>query len=123
MPQFVVLHHDWPQPHYDFMVEREGVLWTWRWGHLPCLGEEFTAERIADHRIIYLDYEGPVSGDRGVVTRHDRGSCEVLSIDAKQLTLVLSGEKIRGQMVIDEPDAAVCRCRFLASPSSDGSTG
>jgi hypothetical protein len=33
-------------------------------------------QRIADHRSLYLDYEGPISGDRGVVRRLDRGTIE-----------------------------------------------
>lgn len=37
-------------------------------------GEPMTAVRIADHRPRYLRYEGPVSGNRGHVTRVSRGS-------------------------------------------------
>ncbi|MFT5422297.1 MAG: hypothetical protein ACI89L_000054 [Phycisphaerales bacterium] len=40
--------------------------------HPDCQG--FQAERIADHRAVYLDYEGPVSGGRGRVTRLASGT-------------------------------------------------
>jgi hypothetical protein len=32
------------------------------------------AQRIADHRLAYLEYEGPISGGRGTVRRLDGGS-------------------------------------------------
>ncbi|MCA8991406.1 MAG: hypothetical protein KDA69_04550 [Planctomycetaceae bacterium] len=75
MPQFVILEHDWPELHYDFMLEHEGVLLTWRLQSLPRLDEacELTAEQIFDHRPHYLTYEGPVSGDRGTVKRRMHG--------------------------------------------------
>ncbi len=37
-------------------------------------GQRVNAERIADHRPAYLDYEGPISGDRGSVRLLSRGS-------------------------------------------------
>ena len=41
-------------------------------------GETLEAVRIADHRSAYLTYEGPVSGDRGTVTRLASGRVAVL---------------------------------------------
>ncbi len=37
-------------------------------------GQRAKAERIADHRPAYLDYEGAISGDRGSVRLLARGS-------------------------------------------------
>lgn len=34
---------------------------------------DIAATPIADHRLLYLDYEGPVAGDRGIVECWDRG--------------------------------------------------
>lgn len=34
------------------------------------------AERLADHRRVYLEYEGPLSGDRGEVRRVASGTFE-----------------------------------------------
>ena len=39
---------------------------------VPAPGVEMIAEALGDHRLDYLDYEGPVSGDRGLVSRWDR---------------------------------------------------
>ncbi|MHC5024654.1 MAG: hypothetical protein ACYTGG_12235 [Planctomycetota bacterium] len=43
-----------------------------RLDHLTA-GRQLDADRIPDHRPLYLDYEGPVSRGRGEVTRLRRG--------------------------------------------------
>ena len=58
------------------MLEMEGKLRTWRLERLPAPGVGIRAEPLGDHRIAYLDYEGPVSGGRGSVTRWDAGEFE-----------------------------------------------
>ena len=77
--QYVVLHHTGVVPeHYDLMVQLPGAekLVTWRiltppeaWGANPPV-----AERIADHRVAYLTYEGEISGGRGRVKRVAAGN-------------------------------------------------
>ena len=74
MPRFVVLEHDWPTRHWDFLLEAGPVLKAWRLLAEPGYGVDVLAESIADHRLFYLDHEGPVPGDRGTVTRWDAGS-------------------------------------------------
>jgi hypothetical protein len=74
LPRFVVLAHDWPEPHFDLMLEDGPVLLTWRLTDPPVVGRAIPAERIANHRICYLTYEGPVSGGRGSVRRVDGGT-------------------------------------------------
>lgn len=70
--------------HWDLMLENGDHLATWRLPANPsALGpagttDNLPAERIADHRLAYLTYEGPVSGGRGEVKREDAGSYELL---------------------------------------------
>jgi hypothetical protein len=79
--------------HWDFMLESDDSLRTWALGRLPrawhsaqlrtvdrhpecpslSASDVVDAEQLGAHRLAYLDYEGPVSGDRGEVTRIDRG--------------------------------------------------
>ena len=73
MPRFVILAHDWPAPHWDLLLEADGVLKAWRLLADPASGDA-PAEPNTDHRLLYLDYEGPVSGNRGTVARWDVGS-------------------------------------------------
>lgn len=61
--------------HYDLFLEENGSLATWRLSAPPESGEA-RAEKIADHRMVYLDYEGPISNDRGSVTIHSQGTYE-----------------------------------------------
>ncbi len=104
MLQFVILTHDHPHLHWDLMVERapEGLLRTWRLECPPFLGCSIHAEALADHRRLYLDYEGPVSNNRGVVSRWDAGKLEILSESEAVLVLQLSGQKIRGHAVLKQ---------------------
>src|SRR5947207_11677627 len=77
MPRFVILLHETPagysrKTHFDLMLEAGDSLRTWALDALPAPGETALAERLPDHRPIYLDYEGQLGGDRGGVSRFDR---------------------------------------------------
>ena len=72
--RFVILEHDHPVMHWDLMLEAGDVLQTWRLMQPPeSVGCAIEATALGDHRVMYLDYEGPVSGDRGTVKRWDAG--------------------------------------------------
>ena len=65
MSRFVILEHDYPVQHWDLMLEAGDVLRTWRLIAPPDKTQAVAAESLGDHRLAYLDYEGPVSGNRG----------------------------------------------------------
>ena len=67
--RFVILEHDHPFLHWDLLLEDGDVLKSWRLLQAPETGVSVPAEHLPDHRLMYLDYEGPVSGNRGTVTR------------------------------------------------------
>ena len=111
--RFVVLYHEMPRgaarrSHWDFMLERSGVLWTWALPRQPVRGEAMDVEALPDHRLAYLDYEGEVSLGRGAVTRWDRGDYEVIdapggAADADRppvMRLRLHGEQIAGEVLL-----------------------
>jgi hypothetical protein len=100
MPRFVILAHDWPAPHWDFLAEASGVLRAWRLLAEPVVGEDVAAESNSDHRLFYLDYEGPVSGDRGSVSRWDTGTCEWLADGADRVEIELRGGKLAGRAIL-----------------------
>jgi hypothetical protein len=78
----VLLRHDLPDKtwHVDWMLARDSqakeALITFRLDR-PLFelarGMHLEAKRIADHRPAYLDYQGPVSGNRGTVSRLGEG--------------------------------------------------
>ena len=43
------------------MLEAGDTLWTWALPAEPVPGTELLGERITDHRLAYLTYEGPLS--------------------------------------------------------------
>ena len=63
------------------------------------------AERSFDHRRLYLDYEGPVSGNRGQVTRHDGGTFDWEAVLNERIILRLEGVKLRGRLRLEREAA------------------
>src|SRR5262249_1618540 len=100
MPRFVILDHDWPTPHWDFLLEAGPVLRAWRLLAEPAPGQTVPAQPNADHRLFYLDYEGPVSGDRGTVRRWDAGTFDWITDKPEDIEVELRGTKLLGRCVI-----------------------
>lgn len=113
MPRFVILRHDSPRGlHFDFLLEMGQALKTWALPQPPESGIEMTCEVLPDHRLAYLDYEGPVSGDRGSVTRWDRGTYEIQRQNDTGLVIELSGEKLIGRATLEPSPEDPKRWRF-----------
>ena len=94
MPQFAVLIHDSPRGlHYDFMLEAGDVLKTWALPQEPTPGLEMPCEALADHRPMYLDYEGPISGGRGTVAGWDRGTYSIEVWSDEAIVIGITGSK------------------------------
>ena len=98
---FVIHIHSGHGPlHYDLMLERDGSLETWQLSHRPdemIEGQSIDAKKIADHRLAYLDYEGPISDDRGRVKRLDKGSYNLLEATKSHRLIHLKGQLIQGR--------------------------
>jgi len=91
--RYVVLHHTAvPQPHYDLLFElnADSPLAAARCSDWPPTPTT-KFERIPDHRRIYLEYEGKISGNRGTVKRVDAGSCNVEPEGEHFLRLIFDG--------------------------------
>jgi len=86
------------------MIESGDVLRTWELAEEPAADRRIAAEPLADHRMAYLDYEGPVAGDRGEVTRWDAGTYELSSETDENLTVKLAGTRLFGQARLTRPD-------------------
>ncbi|MFH1418667.1 MAG: DNA polymerase ligase N-terminal domain-containing protein [Planctomycetota bacterium] len=117
--RFVVLEHtDGEGLHFDLMIETGSRLATWKSGQPPeeALGRALSCARIADHRMAYLDYEGPVSGDRGHVRRRDAGVCIIEHRTPNSWHIRFEGQRLAGRFVLsrsgDEEEA--WRLRALA---------
>jgi len=111
MPRFAILEHDYPVPHWDLFLEAGDVLRSWRLLAPLEPGIAVAAEPTGDHRLLYLDYEGPVSGNRGTVARIDAGtfSWEVEAVE--RLIVRITGARFVGRMVL-QPGPGQWTCRF-----------
>jgi hypothetical protein len=100
--RYAILEHDHPVRHWDLMLEVGEVLRTWRLQAPPEAGCAIPAEPLGDHRRMYLDYEGPVSGNRGTVRRWDAGDYELIvpAQASDALELVLSGSRFSGRATL-----------------------
>ncbi|HEV3202839.1 MAG TPA: DNA polymerase ligase N-terminal domain-containing protein [Gemmataceae bacterium] len=96
MPRFVILEHDHPHLHWDFMLEAGEVLRTWKLFATPGFDKEIPAEKSFDHRPRYLNYEGPIGDNRGNVIRWDFGLFTWMGDLPEKLRVTLEGQKIQG---------------------------
>ena len=99
--RFAILTHDHPFFHWDLLLEAGEVAWTWRLLDDPSGEQAPRAVRIGNHRLLYLDYAGPVSGGRGEVARWDAGTYCVLDQSTSGMTVLLSGS--RGELTFALP--------------------
>jgi hypothetical protein len=123
MPRFVLLRHELPPEnprpsHFDLMLEQTGALRTWACERMPATAEEVLADDLADHRLTYLDYEGPVSGNRGSVTRVDAGSYEPLAISPDVVRVRIAGVILRGILTLTRATVGGQRWIVGLSPES-----
>ncbi len=86
------------------MFEQSGALRTWALYELPTAQKGAAAEQLPAHRLAYLDYEGPVSGNRGTVTRCDGGTYELVSDQPDQWCARLRGERWIGTLTLQLSD-------------------
>ena len=91
MPRFVLLEHVWNGVHWDFMLEHGEVLRTWAIDAPIVAGQDLPARALPDHRRIYLDYEGEISGNRGQVRRVDTGTYRTLEWSADRVRVRAGG--------------------------------
>ena len=101
MPRFVILEHDYPILHWDFMLETSAGLRTWRLAMAPTPDRVIGAVPLGLHRAAYLDYEGPVSGNRGTVTRWDGGHFEEIVETEDKVQVRLRGHRVSGMVTLE----------------------
>jgi bifunctional non-homologous end joining protein LigD len=101
-PIFVVQRHDARRLHYDFRLERDGVLLSWAVPKGVPLepGEQHLAVHVEDHPLEYATFEGEVPKGNygaGTVEIWDHGTYELLEEKRNGgLTVRLHGERLDG---------------------------
>lgn len=101
--RFVVHKHtlDSEKYHYDLMFEDGDVLKTYQIENIDDLLnlQEVQGRNIQDHRLIYLDYEGEISHNRGFVKIFDKGEYVVKAKSNNSMEFEVKGSVLKGIML------------------------
>jgi hypothetical protein len=111
--RFVILEHDHPFLHWDIMLEVGAALRTWRLTAPPSPLTPVGAEPLPDHRTLYLEYEGPIGGDRGSVHRWDAGTYDGLTERDDTARFQLQGTKVHGLCSIERNESGSRELRMI----------
>jgi hypothetical protein len=101
---FVLLEHRWDGVHWDLMLDVGDVLKTWAIDTEVVAGVDLPARALGDHRRLYLDYEGAISGGRGSVRRIDRGDYTPLVWTPERVRVCFNGAQLVGEAELRRTD-------------------
>jgi bifunctional non-homologous end joining protein LigD len=104
-PRFVVQEHHARALHWDFRLERDGVLVSWALpkGVPPDPAVNHLAVPTEDHPLSYIDFEGDIpQGNYGAGAVHvwDRGTYDTIKWSDREVMVALHGERVRGRHVL-----------------------
>jgi bifunctional non-homologous end joining protein LigD len=116
-PIFVVQQHRARTLHWDFRLERNGVLVSWAVpkGLPPDPRENRLAVHVEDHDLAHATYEDPTpAGPAGLPTVliWDSGSYDTQTWDEREVKVVLHGRRVQGRYALiatKEPDWIIHR--------------
>jgi hypothetical protein len=119
LPRYVILEHTGtasykPGRHWDLMLQAGECLRTWELDRIPTAVSLAQAVSLPDHRPDYLDYQGPIAGDRGTVWRWDWGDYQTVRETPLEIDIHLDGQRLQGRLrlVRESADVAPWRATF-----------
>lgn len=101
--QFVIQKHTEPgSAHWDLMLQNGDMLQTWRLDKEPkqLLEAQTKAEKIFDHPLRFLTYEGYVNEGKGSVKIADKGTCKITAQSDGKIEMELAGEILKGEFTL-----------------------
>lgn len=107
--RFVVQEHHARALHWDFRLERDGVLVSWAVpkGIPQDTKRNHLAVQTEDHPLEYADFEGTIAAGEyggGHVSIWDRGSYELETWSDREVKVVLHGDRTQGRFVLIHTD-------------------
>jgi len=105
----VVQEHHARRLHWDFRLERDGVLVSWAVpkGVPPDPKKNHLAVHVEDHPLDYIDFAGDIPvGNYGAghVSIWDHGTYETEKWSEREVMVVLHGERVQGRYVLFRTD-------------------
>ena len=102
MNRFVVQEHHASHLHWDFRLEKEGVLKSWAVpkGVPEAKAVKRLAIQVEDHEIDYIDFEGTIEEGQygaGIVKIWDNGTYVLESETPKRVVFELNGKRLQGK--------------------------
>ena len=100
-PIFVIQKHEASHLHYDFRLEKDGVLKSWAIPKEPPKKSDIKrlAVQVQDHALDYADFEGEIAEGlygAGRVQIWDKGEYTPLKFGAEEIIFELNGKKLKG---------------------------
>ena len=108
-PRFVVQEHHATALHWDFRLEKDGVLVSWAVprGIPPDPRVNHLAVHTEDHPLSYFDFEGDIpAGEYGGGKVHlwDQGTYTAEKFSDREVMVVLHGQRAKGKHVLFKTD-------------------
>ena len=109
--------------HWDWLLSDGAQLLSWACESEPRIGLVASAIQLPPHRMKYLDYEGPVSGDRGYVQIWARGTIEWIETGPDRFVAQVHSDRLNGMVEWVRRDGQNFRLSVgsVGSAGSDGS--
>ncbi|RME87330.1 MAG: hypothetical protein D6785_02165 [Planctomycetota bacterium] len=108
LSEFVIQHHfkNHQDIHFDFMIRWEDSLLTWSLQKLPTMEEPIQiGQKIFNHRLKYLDFEGEIGRGLGFCKIWDKGKCWILEWqEGKMGKFLVCGRKDSQLWQLDRKD-------------------
>jgi bifunctional non-homologous end joining protein LigD len=103
--RFVIQEHHARRLHWDFRLERDGVLVSWALprGVPDDPQQNRLAVHVEDHPLDYIDFAGEIPKGQygaGEVKIWDRGTYEAEKFEAKKVVVRLHGERVQGRYAL-----------------------
>ncbi len=103
--RFVVQEHHARALHWDFRLERDGVLVSWAVpkGIPQDTRRNHLAVQTEDHPLEYLDFHGTIAAGEyggGTVSIWDRGTYQLEDWSDREVKVVLNGDRTQGRFVL-----------------------
>ena len=104
-PRFVVQEHHATSLHWDFRLERDGVLVSWAVpkGVPPDPRKNHLAVHVEDHPLSYIDFAGTIPEGNygaGAVSVWDSGTYDEVKWSEREVMVDLHGKRVEGRYVL-----------------------
>lgn len=105
MNRFVIQEHQATHLHWDFRLEKDGVLKSWAVPKGPPeqKGIKRLAVQVEDHEISYIAFQGTIPEGQygaGTVKIWDKGTYQIESESPKRIVFELKGKRLQGKYAL-----------------------